>query len=117
MPKTTTTGGALAPPTVDAREYLEEQYRRDPSLRDRVAANVSHMEIVEALVAMREARGLSQRELADLVGMKQPVIAKIEAGKTRNVGVLTIARIAAGLGAKMKITFEEKPARRRLARA
>ena len=87
-------------------------------------AAIVGMEVIEALVAMREASGLSQRALAEKIGMKQPVLAAIELGNTKIPGVLTIARIAGGLGAKMKISFEtstvaattKKRPRRKLAR-
>src|SRR5688572_12434969 len=97
------------PPTVDATERMEEQYRKDPGLRDRVEAAVTEMEVIEALVTMREAKRMSQRQLADAIGMKQPTLAAIEKGKTRNIGILTVARIAAGLGARMRVTFQATP--------
>lgn len=111
------------PPTVDATAWLDEQYRKDPGLRGRVEAAMTEMEVIEALVAMREASGMSQRALAEKIGMKQPALAALERGGTKNIGILTVARIAAGLGARMHITFEaggataKKPAKRKVARS
>ena len=112
--------GKAHAPTVDATAWLEAQYRKDPGLKSRVEGAMKAMEVVEALVAMREARGLSQRALAEAIGMKQPVLANIERGKTKNLGILTVARIAAGMGATMRITFDApsnaaaKPVKRRI---
>ena len=87
----------------ELRKWMDEQYRKHPNLRSRVDALVEEMAIEQDLVALREARGLSQRALAELAGMKQPVIARIESGKAKNLELKTVARIAAALGAKVKI--------------
>ena len=42
----------------------------------------------------REARGLSQLALAKLSGVGQGWISAIEAGRVRNPGILTLARLA-----------------------
>ena len=38
-------------------------------------------EIIETLVSIREAQGLSQAELATMANVKQPLIARLERGK------------------------------------
>lgn len=72
-------------------------------LKERVESFVEEMSIEQGLVSLREERGLSQRALADLVGVTQPVIARIESGKARNLELKTVVRIAAALGARVKI--------------
>lgn len=49
------------------------------------------------VLRFREASGLSQGELAELLGTKQPAIAKIEAGEA-NLTLRRVARIAFALG-------------------
>ncbi|MGH2371583.1 MAG: helix-turn-helix domain-containing protein, partial [Chloroflexota bacterium] len=49
------------------------------------------------LVAYREARGLSQRELAERLGWEQPNLARLEAG-THTPTLATLNRIAGRLG-------------------
>ncbi len=94
----------------ELREWVDEQYRKTPGLKERVEALVEEMSIEQGLIALREERGLSQRALADLVGVTQPVIARIESGKARNLELKTVVRIAAALGARVKILLEENDA-------
>lgn len=90
----------------DVDRWLGEQYKTEPGLKGRVEAIIEEMRLVEQIVALRKAHGLSQRELAQRVGVRQPVIAKIESGTTTNLELRTIARIAAALRFKVRITFE-----------
>lgn len=106
----------------ELRKWMDEQYRKSPRLKKRVEALVEHMSIEQDLIALREERGLSQRALASLVGVKQPVIARIESGKAKNLELKTMVRIATALGARVRIALERnesvgppKPIKRRLA--
>jgi DNA-binding Xre family transcriptional regulator len=105
-----------------ARDLVHDsQYRKDPGMKRRVTALVDEMLITQDLVALRTERGVSQRQLAELAGMKQPMIARIEAGAVKNLELRTVARLAVALGARVKMTLEKtdvaaKPAKRKLAR-
>lgn len=90
-------------PTSDFRVWLEEQYRHDPGMEARVDALVAEMALEQDLVALRESAGVSQRALAKRLGVSQPAIAKLESGKVKNVGVVTLARYAAALGGRVHI--------------
>lgn len=63
------------------------------------------LEIIDTLAALHTERirqGLSQRELANIIGMKQPQLAKIE--RMDSIPSLaTLSRYAAGLGLKLKL--------------
>ena len=107
----------------ELREWMDGQYRKSPGLKKRVETLVEHMSIEQDLIALREQRGLSQRALAGLVGVTQPVIARIESGKAKNIELKTVVRIATALGATVRIAFEKnharglpKPSKRRLAK-
>lgn len=54
------------------------------------------------LVLARQERHLSQRELADLAGVAQSEIAKIESGK-REPSIPTLQRILAGAGLELRL--------------
>lgn len=72
-----------------------------------VQALMTEIDVRQDLIALREARGLTQVQLAELVGVTQPMIAKIESQKgTRDVKLSTLVKVAAALGARVKITFE-----------
>lgn len=97
----------------ELRKWMDEQYRKSPELMKRVETLVEQMSIEQDLIALREERGLSQRALAGLVGVKQPVIARIESGKAKNLELKTVVRIATALGARVRIALERNEARRR----
>jgi DNA-binding XRE family transcriptional regulator len=97
----------------ELRRWMNEQYRKTPGLKKRVEALVEEMSVEQDLVALREERGLSQRALASLIGVTQPVIARIESGKARNLELKTVVRIAAALGARVRIQLERRDARGR----
>jgi DNA-binding XRE family transcriptional regulator len=54
-------------------------------------------EIIQALISRRNELSLSQRKLAQLVGMHQPAICRLERGDN-NVTVGTLFRVADVLG-------------------
>lgn len=55
---------------------------------------------------LREARGLSQRELAERVGTTQSAIARLEAGKI-SPSLPTLDRVAGALGAELTVTLTD----------
>jgi ribosome-binding protein aMBF1 (putative translation factor) len=101
----------------ELRNWMDAQYGKDPALRSRVEALVEELSIEQDLIALREARGLSQRALAALAGMQQPIIARIESGKAKNLELKTVARIAAALGAKVQIALVTNGSRARARKA
>ena len=67
------------------------------------AEEMAVIDTLATLHAERLKQGLSQRALADRIGMKQPQLAKIE--RLDSVPSLaTLNRYAAGLGLKLKLT-------------
>ena len=58
-------------------EYIES--RLSPTDRERINIEIS---IMTKMIEARKKKGLSQQELAELVGMQQPAIARLENLKT-----------------------------------
>lgn len=54
-------------------------------------------QIARRLIAYRQAHGLTQRELARLAGVPQPVIARLESGR-HTPALRTLERLAQRLG-------------------
>lgn len=86
-------------------EWIDEQLDRDPRFRRKVEEQLNELEIEQDLVALREARGLSQAQLARMLGVSQPAIAKIESGRAKNLQLRTLVRIVAALGGQIKIVI------------
>ena len=58
--------------TID--DYMNDETRVTPAERERINFEVS---LIGKMVEAREAKGLSQRELAEISGIKQPAIARL----------------------------------------
>ncbi len=54
-------------------------------------------QVIEQIVTVREAQGVSQRDLAAVLGLDQPAVSRIESGE-RGLAVAEIAGIAEHLG-------------------
>jgi transcriptional regulator with XRE-family HTH domain len=63
-------------------------------------------QVAQDLVALREKRGLSQRELAERMGASQPYVAKLESGRVENLGLRTLVKCALALGASLRIELK-----------
>jgi len=62
--------------TID--DYMNDETRITPAERERINFEVA---LIGKMIEAREEKGLSQRELADLSGIKQPAIARLESLK------------------------------------
>ena len=97
------------------REWLAAELSRDAEFRRRVEETLNRMRIEQDLATLRKGRNVSQRQLARMLGVTQPAIAKIESGRVRNLEIKTLVRYAVALGGRVRIAVEtdEHPRRRR----
>jgi transcriptional regulator with XRE-family HTH domain len=58
--------------------------------------------VAEAVIRLRRFRGISQEELAEKMGTKQPAIARLEAGRA-NMRLSTLTQLAEALDATIRI--------------
>jgi len=63
--------------TID--DYMNDETRVTPAERERINFEAT---LIGKMIEAREERGLSQRELAEISGIKQPAIARLESLKT-----------------------------------
>jgi transcriptional regulator with XRE-family HTH domain len=78
----------------DFMDWIDGEIQSDPRLARDVDALLDEMKLEQELVALREMRGLSQRDLARLLGASQPYVANLESGRVRNLGVRTLVKCA-----------------------
>lgn len=88
--------------------WIDEELAKDAKLSARVEAELARLRLEQDLVALRERRGISQRTLARMVGVSQPVIARIEAGRTLNIELRTLVKIATALDSEVQITIRRR---------
>jgi len=89
--------------------WVDAELEADPRLAEDVDALIAEMKLEQELVALRERRGISQRQLAKLLGTSQPYVAKLESGRVRNLGVRTLVKCARALGASVTIRIAPIP--------
>ena len=87
------------------REVLERVKAEGEQERQTIDAAVRVSEIIEKVTEARVRRGITQRELADACGIRQPAIARMESLKTIP-RLNTLVRIAEALD--VEIRAEEK---------
>jgi predicted XRE-type DNA-binding protein len=75
--------------------------------RRRVDEMLAKILIRNDLIRLREKRGLTQKQLATLMGVSQPLIAQLESSTPRNIELRTLVRAAIALGAEIKIQLRE----------
>ena len=69
---------------------------------EEIAESRARVALISSLVEARKAKGLSQQELADLTGVKQPAIARLENGHI-SPSVDTINKLLAPLGKRLAV--------------
>jgi transcriptional regulator with XRE-family HTH domain len=87
-------------------KWVDDELKADPPLARAVEDLVVEMKLEQQIVALREKRGLSQRQLAKLLGTSQPYVAKLESGRVKNLGVKTLVKCARALGASVSIRMD-----------
>ena len=97
------------------KQWIDGQLEADPRLARGVDELVNEMKLEQELVALREKRGLSQRQLAKLLGTSQPYVAKLESRRIKNVGVRTLVKCARAHGGS--VTIKINPSKRGARRA
>ncbi len=87
----------------DLNKYLEEQMK-DPEFKAEYERSRPEFELMKAMIAARNEMNLTQKELADKIGMRQSNISRIERGAS-SPNVDTLKAIAKGLGKELHIEF------------
>jgi ribosome-binding protein aMBF1 (putative translation factor) len=95
--------------TKDAVAIIDKLIGDD--LRALVDEEVSNLEIAQLVYDARTRAGLTQQQLARLVGTTQPVIARLESADYRGHSLRMLRRIAVALGHDLEIRFVPHSAR------
>jgi len=80
-------------------DYMNDETRVSPVERERINFEIA---IIGKMIEAREEKGLSQRELAEISGVKQPAIARLESLKT-TPQIDTLFKVLYPLGYTMEI--------------
>lgn len=92
-------------PAILKRDSEErDAYFSDPANAAEIAKQQAQMDLIIALYQARKKAGLTQKQLAEKLGMKQAYIAQIETGK-KNITFSTLTKYAIACGKKVAITL------------
>ncbi len=94
--------------TTDAVQILDKLTGDDPELRERIRVAKVNAMAAQIILEAREAAGLTQRQLAELVGTKQPAIARLEDADYEGHTLSMLQRIADALGQRLLLRMEPK---------
>jgi transcriptional regulator with XRE-family HTH domain len=88
-------------------ELIAAQLRDDPQFRRQWERTALARAVAVAVVGYRAEHDLSQRDLAERLGMKQPQVARLELGEV-NPSMDTLMRISSRIG--IEFTIDIRPA-------
>lgn len=79
-----------------------EDIEKDLFPSEEIAESNLRVALIGELIAARKEKGLTQRELEELSGVRQPIIARIESGST-TPNLNTVLKLLAPLGKTLYI--------------
>lgn len=88
-------------------EEVRASLLKDPGVKAAYDALETEYQIASSLIEMRLKRKISQKQLAEKIGTKQPVISRIES-MTAHPTVSLLQKISQALDSKLFISFGEK---------
>ena len=68
---------------------------------------LGRLRLAHRITELREKCGLTQAQLADKVGTTQAGISRLENPNYRNYSLTTLEKVAAALGARLRVELEE----------
>ncbi len=98
----------------NALKILENVTGKNPALREEIADARINLQVAQMIYDSRTKAGLSQRQLAELIGSKQPVIARLEDADYEGHSLTMLQRIAEALEQRLEVRFVPSRKRRTL---
>ncbi|HLW76341.1 MAG TPA: helix-turn-helix transcriptional regulator [Bryobacteraceae bacterium] len=90
---------------------LHKKWMKEPKYKRAYDALEGEFVLASAVMDVRNRAGLTQAELARKMGTTQPVVARLESGRTRP-SMRTLERLAKATGSRLLISFEPRHTRR-----
>ncbi len=98
MPKRTTS---------DAVKILEDLFADDAEMHHLVQEEMLHAEIAREIYELRTSRGLTQQQLAEMIGTSQAAISRLENANYDGHSLNVLEKIAEALHVRLRVGFEE----------
>ena len=78
---------------------------KDPEFKKHYQEERQALKLAMKIAELREKKGLSQQQLAKLMGTSQQAISRIESGEYEGFTLKTLEKIAEATGMRVKIEF------------
>jgi ribosome-binding protein aMBF1 (putative translation factor) len=101
------------PKTTDALKILDRLTADDAELRELIEQETINAKVARLIHDARTKAGLTQQQLAALVGTKQPNIARLEQADYDGHSLTMLQRLAGALGQRLEINFRPMASHRR----
>lgn len=86
------------------RSRLREDLK-DPEFKAHYQEEQQALKLAMKIAKLREKKGLSQQQMAKLMGTSQQAVSRIESGEYEGFTLKTLEKIAEATGTKVKIEF------------
>jgi DNA-binding XRE family transcriptional regulator len=86
------------------RNRLREDLK-DPEFKAHYQEERQALKLAMKIAKLREKKGLSQQQMAKLMGTSQQAVSRIESGEYEGFTLKTLEKIAEATGTKVKIEF------------
>lgn len=86
------------------RSRLREDLK-DPEFKTHYEEERQALKLAMKIAKLREKKGLSQQQMAKLMGTSQQAVSRIESGEYEGFTLKTLEKIAEATGTKVKIEF------------
>jgi transcriptional regulator with XRE-family HTH domain len=90
---------------------LHKKWMKEPKYRKAYQALEGEFVLASAVIDVRSRAGLTQKQLARKMGTTQPVVARLESGRSRP-SMRTLERLADATGSRLLITFAPRRTKR-----
>ena len=88
---------------IDFFAHHEEKMRDNPEYKAAYDALEQEFAIANALIQARSEAGMTQKDVAEKLGVSQPAVARMESGK--NISIKAIARYAEAVGRPINLSI------------
>lgn len=89
---------------IDYKKFRDKQLKEDSELKRYYSELEPEFAVIRAMIRKRNAKGLTQAQLAHKIGTKQSAVARLESG-TYNPSLSMLQKVANALDAKLKISI------------
>ena len=84
---------------------------KDQRFRRGYAEELEKLRIVDAIIALRQRQGMTQKTLARRLKVSQPFIAKLEKAETHNFTLDTLIKVVTALNGELVVHIKPRKAR------